>query len=53
MRTTLLELVGLVLIVAAAYVWGGLACALAIAGACCLFASWTITRATRAQVRRR
>lgn len=43
MLTTLLELVGLVLLVAAAAVYGGLALALAVAGALCLLVAWRLS----------
>lgn len=44
MLTDLLELVGLALFVAAAYAFSGAALALAVAGACCLVASFAVTR---------
>jgi hypothetical protein len=47
MITTFLELAGLVLLVAAAYVAAGLALALLAGSAACLFASWSMTRSRR------
>ncbi len=44
MLTTLLELAGGVLLVAAAFVIAGLGVALAVAGAGCLAASWLMER---------
>lgn len=44
MLTTILEVAGLALIVGAAWVFAGLALALVVAGACCLFTSWRISR---------
>lgn len=44
MVTDLLEVAGLVLLVAAAFVFAGLAAALATAGVCCLAASWAVQR---------
>lgn len=53
MVTTLLDIAGLLLLIAAAFVLGGLWLALAVAGACCLLASWQIEKAkARAKVRR-
>lgn len=48
MLTTVLELVGLALLIAAAYVAAGPAAALTVAGVSFLAASWSITR-TRKQ----
>lgn len=44
MLTTLLDIVGLVLLVAAALVAFGPAAALAVAGICCLAVSWRLAR---------
>lgn len=47
MLTTLLELLGLALLVAAAYLASGVPAALLVAGVSCLAASWLITRSGR------
>ncbi len=44
MLTTFLDLIGLALLVAAAYLAGGLAAALVVAGLACLAVSWSMTR---------
>lgn len=44
MVTDLLEAVGLGLFVVAAFVYAGAALAFAVAGACCLVASFAVTR---------
>lgn len=44
MLTTLLEAVGMILIVAASFVAFGPAAALATAGACCLLTSWALVK---------
>lgn len=45
--TDVLDLVGIALLIAAAYVIGGLGVALVVAAACTLALSYTITRAKR------
>lgn len=45
--TDLLDLLGIALIVAAAFVIAGTGAALIAAGACCLVVSYTMTRAKR------
>jgi hypothetical protein len=45
MLTTVLELLGLALLIAAAYLAAGPAAALLVAGVACLWASWSLTRA--------
>jgi hypothetical protein len=45
MLTTFLEILGLLLIVAAAMVGFGLAAGIFVAGVCCLVAAWSIARA--------
>lgn len=45
MLTTILDLAGLALLVAAAYLAAGPAAALLVAGLGCLWASWSMTRA--------
>lgn len=52
MVTTLLDIAGLILLTAAAYVLGGLWLALAVAGVCCLLVSFRI-QAAAAKARRR
>lgn len=47
MLTTLLEVLGLLLIVVAAWLGFGVAIGMLAAGACCLTTSWTITRARK------
>jgi hypothetical protein len=47
MVTTVLDIVGLALLVAAAAVAFGTAAALFAAGACFLWASWSLSRSTR------
>ncbi len=45
MLTTFLEVLGLLLIVAAAVVGFGVSAGLLVAGVCCLVAAWSIARA--------
>lgn len=47
--TTIMELLGLALLVAAAAVWAGLAAALAAGAASCFAVSWAVARAKRSQ----
>lgn len=44
MLTNLLDVVGLALLVVAAFLFAGPAAALAVAGVCCLVASWAVSR---------
>ena len=46
MWTTFLEVLGLLLVIAAAYLFGGLAVALLVAGLSCLALSWSIERSS-------
>lgn len=47
MMNTVLELVGLALVVAAVYVMFGVGPALLVAGVACLYTSWAIVQADR------
>jgi hypothetical protein len=47
MLTTVLEVLGLALLVAAAFIVAGPGVAVFVAGGCCLYSAWAITRASR------